>query len=511
MREAASGRAVERFGVRNVDRASWLLLEHRGLHPRGELELTGLRRGAHAVVVVPLQSGLLPSAVTRFEVADGAPRDVEVRLHAPETRTVQVGKADGSPAAGSKVELLEPGTRPVNAATWAVLLAPGAGPGHDLSVQARLLAKGVTAADGDVALPGPPEPPLAVRVSGGHRVTVVAGVRWKAAAGPLRVDVASGATVNGRLLPEATIAGYWQAEGRGAVDEAARAQWEGTLTPRIELSRSIDGRGESWPPLFTVGPALVARDGTFAVTGIPPGTWRVTLVRSVRHADGRSQFLEQHLGTVPDLRDGETRRFDAVLGRDLPALLSGTVSVDGQPLRAGSVHLHPVGNGGSRSATVRTNDNGEFDVQLTAGTWRMTVALAAYGTVLPVEGQLTLEPGQQRRDVFRIRTGGVRLCLVRADGTGIAGAVVLVELPGSGWHRWLPATDGDGNTQLDQLPLLKLRLRCRPAALADDAAWSSWRAAHAADWITGLVDLGEIDLQQAAGVVRVTVPRAAGY
>ncbi|HEX5051027.1 MAG TPA: hypothetical protein VFZ65_04585 [Planctomycetota bacterium] len=61
------------------------------------------------------------------------------------------------------------------------------------------------------------------------------------------------------------------------------------------------------------------------------------------------------------------------------------------------------------------------------------------------------------------------------------------------------------------MPRQPLRLRCRPAHLADAEAWAGFYRAHPVDWRDALVDLGEVDLLETPAVRELVVAAAAGY
>ncbi|MDO8348881.1 MAG: hypothetical protein Q7T30_01500, partial [Planctomycetota bacterium] len=478
VRRADSGAPVERFALRlwSGDRpgASERWLQFRGVHADGVVQLTGLRRGEQTLVVQPADADLTPSSQIRFTVADGSPARIEVQLHAAEQRTVQVRRRDGTPVSGTRVELLEPGDKPATLNTWAFALDSGLGtfPGW-----ARLLASGISDAQGDVGFAGPPEPLLAVRLLGpGHRPLVVDGVRWRTADGPLLVEVETGATLQGTLRPASAIVTFWQ-EGRAHdldTDAARRERSARMFAPSIRLRRPGAGRREGFPPL-AVGGFVIERDGTFVLAGIPPGTWEVLLQHTRSTGLSSSLSTSDYLGEVVGLRDGEVRRFDARIDGVLLALLAGTVQIDGQPLAAGTIHfLGRAPDGQRRTGFATTDSVGAFHVQLEPGTWRLVAVLGA--AMLPAQDNVTLAPGQDLQRTFALRGAELNLRLLRADGTAIAGVPLLLELPTVPWHRWLPATGGDGRARLDQLPPTPLHVRCRPASLADAAVWQAYEA-----------------------------------
>ena len=511
VRRADSGAPVERYALRlwSGDRpgAGERRLQYRGVHADGVVQLTGLRRGEQTLVIQPVDADLLPSSQIRFTVADGAPARIDVELHAAEQRTVQVRRRDGTPVPDTRVELLEPGTKAVTLNTWAFAIDSV---GSTFPGWARLLAKGTTDAHGDIAFTGPPEPLLTLRLLGpAHCPIVVDGVRWRTSDGPLLVEVETGATLQGTLRPQAAIAAFWQ-EGCAHdldTDAARRERSARMFAPSIAVRRAGVGRRESHPPL-AVGTSVVERDGTFALAGIPPGTWDVLLQHTRSTGSNSSLSTSDYLGEVVGLRDGEVRRFDARIDSDLLALLVGTVQIDGQPLATGTIHFLGRVPDGKRCTGFATTDSlGAFHVQLEPGTWRLVTVLGS--TTLPAPDDFTLAPGQDLQRTFALGSAELCLRLERADGRAVAGVPLLLELPTVPWHRWLRPTDGDGRVRLDQLPPMALHVRCRPASLADAPAWQAYEAAHPTDWKDALLDLGEV--RPAAGEVIVTLPATGGY
>ena len=280
------------------------------------------------------------------------------------------------------------------------------------------------------------------------------------------------------------------------------------FAPTIMLRRQTADQRENFPPL-SVDHAVVERDGTFALGGIPAGTWQVLFWRRRSTSSRSTMSTSDFLGVVAELRDGEVRRFDARIDSGLPAMLAGTVQINGQPLAESALLFgRDAADGQRRGGSAWTDPLGAFQVQLEPGTWRL-VAMLGGAIPLPATSDFTLAPGQDLQRDFELHSAELRLRLFRADGTHVAGVPLLLELQAAHWQRWLPATGGDGCTRLDQLPPVPLRVRCWPAALADPAVWRAYEAVHPNDWTDALLHLGEVT--PGSNQATVTLPATAGY
>src|SRR5690606_10868787 len=125
-----------------------------------------------------------------------------IALYRPAARPLLVVAGDGSAVAGTQVELLEPqGSDPVGLET---LMFARTDSNHywDDARRAVLVCSGRTDAAGTLLLTGRPGQPFALRLLGpGHLPTVVDAVVLDPELGTLRVEVAPGATLVGRLSP----------------------------------------------------------------------------------------------------------------------------------------------------------------------------------------------------------------------------------------------------------------------------------------------------------------------
>jgi RNA polymerase sigma-70 factor (ECF subfamily) len=350
--DAVSGAPIERFGVRvpmspESRMAATIPLEHGGVHPQGRLVLPASAFDQRAFQLEASDGGHVPSRW--FSLADavarGSERVIEVRLVAPVEVEVSVVRTDGTPVAGSRVEVLRPWiacpvvTPQTNASSPESFRAQ---PGENETVmnfiggRSLRLSSGTTDAHGKVVLPAPPGEPLALRMLGpGHRPSV--HNQWVVERGPepVRVveTVTSGATIRGRILPIETLRRLRPLPPLPA-----------NLSPLVASSCASGlvlrnkATNQSMPPQpgWLFAPAPVAEDGSFAIGGLDPGDWELTFGYPLRMQEPDARDPNGVFGgyctvnvPVPDvngLHDSELRVVDIDVSQMVPGRLEATVA-----------------------------------------------------------------------------------------------------------------------------------------------------------------------------------------
>jgi hypothetical protein len=334
---------------------------------------------------------------------------------------VRVAFDDGSPAVGSRVELLENPD--------AVALSPDVGvlpPSTFLRAAERpslpmLRAETETDETGRSVLTWPAAAgPYALRVRGpSHFTTVVEEARLEAGGTVLDVAVTRGATVRGSLRPLAVLD---RLVPRGAGELALTHTGEAGLEGRA-------GRRK----------CPVDEGGSFELSGLAPGTWTVQL----RGVDGFAETLD-----TLELAAGETREVERDHAHQTPASISGRQRLDGAPAANDSFLLLRVvdwEDGASAyddAERVSTDEDGAFE----AAGLRPGRYVAAHGrreTRLFGDEAVEVGPGGRATAEFRLDGGQLLLRLVDGEGAPLARASCRIQSVATG--AFVSAhTDEDG-------------------------------------------------------------------
>ncbi|MEE9127739.1 MAG: hypothetical protein V3U11_11420, partial [Planctomycetota bacterium] len=267
-----TGRPVEEYGIRLLSQPwqtmpdgseHWITrgcpLLHRGRHDGGRLRVPAQRTGNYYLRVVPKDKTLHQPGLLRFTVApDMTPLQVQVGLETQ--RLLRVVTRGGAPVEKTRVELLHRiFVKPVDLESSALEDMMSLG-----KSSAWLQQRGRTDAKGEVVLTGPASSRYALRALGpGHRPEVLNDVELAPDLGVLVVKVWAGATLTGQAGPVATLKALTP-DSKGALRLV-------NLNPGLYLV-SHENRDVRWPvdswESFPFG-----ADGSFKITGIPPGTW----------------------------------------------------------------------------------------------------------------------------------------------------------------------------------------------------------------------------------------------
>ncbi len=459
-RRDADGAPVEHFSVRLLpkpgSRSRWTSTDsdvrggHR--HENGILRLTGVRRGPYFVVVEPAAStGLFGAYFVEANVADNAPSVVDVRLGPLAAQRVVVERADGTPVAGSEVELLLPtpgGSVTVDSHVQTFAMWFASNYQNVLRVDVA-----TTAADGSCRLRGGTAPTFAVRVRGEkHITTLVADVRV-GVADPLRIVVSSGATLVGRVTPVEAVADLRELAALPRTGQLTDAH--ARLAPSVQLQRPVErteprlGRVRTMErvPAMDAARLAVGEDGTFVIAGIPPGTWELQMTGfRVLGGMGDSVQIALHPGIA--FADGETKELTFDVARERFGRLRATVVLDGVPY-AGSVQMTQLDAGGRFGLTA--DAEGRLDALIPPGRWSASpgrrLSAQRFARFTPPE-VATITPGEVTEVTFRAQSTQAKVRVLRADGAAAADVRLMVHDAASGNYLTADTTAADGTLEI---------------------------------------------------------------
>ncbi|HZN41230.1 MAG TPA: sigma-70 family RNA polymerase sigma factor [Planctomycetota bacterium] len=424
----------------------------------GVATIANLESGEYLVIAQFAASRGLPATIEPV-VFDGSPARLELRIGAQPSRRLRVQRRDGTPVAGTRVQLCE-------------MLGNSFGSVHQVlaprnwfvtnSTAPRILAlvDAMTDADGTLLVSGPGNRDLGLRVLGpGHVAVERTDVRFDTAA-DLVVTVVTGARVHGTIAPAAAVDALHRLAGVAAGEPFPAAR-----RPFIQLRRDKElvppwsrGAGDRQP--FAIND-----DGSFDVSGLPDGQWQVYLgfwVKSASMTMSQDALLAECV-----LADGVSKE----IATDLSALVTGTIRGlvlrNGEPWpdRSFSVRVTRVGPDGKEqqeSMIVGTDANGRFDLVNRAGRYELhgpgdSVATPAVDMVR----------GEVVSATFEFVLGELSVRLLTPDGSPAANVELLDA-----------TTDADGRMKVLLRPQ-SVTLRLLPRRLSSRDARRQVRAEHA--------------------------------
>ncbi len=274
--EAATGKAVEHFGVR-LSGGSWEdeKVHIEGRHLGGMCEIKNLRPGQYALQVEP-KGGVLASFFTPLlHKDDGQLVPLQVELAAAARLKVLVHYSDGSPVPGTRVDCLLPLG---GAEVWPFVehyheqedrltIGTSEDGSHFLKGVAQLTS-GTTDARGLVELAAKSAENAYLRIRGEqHAPKITSKMRIKPGSAKVDVLVDRWATLKGMVQPLSALSTY------EAVGEKQRPLL--LLHPmEVSSNKKVKHVGE-YPAIQTS--ILIKEDGSFHCVTIPPGSWKLRL------------------------------------------------------------------------------------------------------------------------------------------------------------------------------------------------------------------------------------------
>lgn len=347
-------------------------LRARSNHRGGLAELRGLQPGRNLLLVEPDDRvTFAPMAPVVFEVGETFAVRQVVSVPRAGHRTLVVVRRDGTPVAGSLVELLLP-LEPATAADLTFetrALTPRQCFEQGVLPPAMLVQRVVTDATGSARLRGAHDQRHVLRVLGpGHMPTRIQDLQLDDSL--LRLEVADGASLRGQLESTAELQGMPELQAERFASYRPGLQ----LVDVHDAERRVPARRRDSLPLTA--------DGSFCIEGIAPGSWHVLRTRWVIEPDGRETMTTEWLATVLDLRAGEARVVAFGPERMPRGRIEGTLFDGNGPWPNARVVWEAERLDGMEGlqpaiATLFTDASGHFSAELAPGSWHASVAVEA--------------------------------------------------------------------------------------------------------------------------------------
>lgn len=441
--------------------------------------------GDWSVFVQPRDETLAPSAFVPLRVEAGRATEITVVIAPWQQRRLVV--SDGQrPMAGVGVELLDPGEVRVRRGTETF-------PVDDIKIAgsqfAAILQEGTTDADGALPLRGP-RGALALRLTGGGVAVQIVQ--------PARLDEA------GDLVVVAERAAQWR--GKLTPPDVAAALLATKVPPGspqervgIELANADGSLRRYFEPRFPF-----AADGSFAIDGLPAGTWYVIVGSRPAVA----------VATIT-LRAGEVLTQDVDVRALAPADVTLRVRIDGKPAantlvnvlgqhaadvfgrRFGSGTSEPTDDAGCRTFRTYVGDL-TFHVYLDQPGARLGILVAAASVRVPGPQELALD----------LQLGKLDLDVRTPDGAPAAGVPFELTPVGALYPNQV-RTAADGSLRV---PVFagSYALRVRPKSLSTWEAQDAFLRTHGQPALENAwIAVGTIDVAPAASQPhRLTLPDA---
>ncbi|MBL9078299.1 MAG: hypothetical protein JNL08_12390 [Planctomycetes bacterium] len=395
----------------------------------GRTAVPRLASGSYVVLARPRDGGP-PSAPVYFAVDQGiAPRELPVVLGQAEDLTVVVEDGGGAPVAGSRVEVVLAllGEPPAAGAHLPLLATAGA---DDLTRQPGIVvATATTDANGRASLPLP-DGDWHLRVRGALHLPQVVPVAMRGRGSTAQIVVAAAGRIVGRCDPPAALARLRAAAGgTDAAIEVAAVQGD-----------------------TTGARTAVAADGTFALEGLPAGTWTVRLSAPLRCSDEHTGSYPLPLGDV--VVAGGTSKHTFAIDGALPASASGEVTLDGAPWPR--VQLTFTRERPRSLVRAVADADGRFRTLLPPGEFVVSVAFPAQpgpgwtNVALPL--RWAASPGGDERRTLAARTRTAKVRVLDATAAPVANARVRIDAMLGYYRPGALATDAHGVVTITQPP-----------------------------------------------------------
>jgi RNA polymerase sigma-70 factor (ECF subfamily) len=484
--DAVSGAPVEDFAVRfaadgsgPAEHNAYSFKRHFvGHHSDGRLRIANLWQSSYVLRVEPDGVGLAASMVQHLVVGEPV---THVRVEVPRLAegTLQLVSPSGQPVVACTVEVCDAAGTEVTPQSWAATEERW-GSIHGIPY-AFVLQRVTTDSQGNATLRGPAGKALALRMLGPGCQPQVAEVRLDPAA-PLRLTVQLGGTLRVQFQPLAVLREI------AALGDASLPKASGI---NLRMGRTVNGKYEQLPQL-SEPPFLIASDGVWERTGIPPGNWRVG--------------MEWPAGTMPKI--DSLQRVDITEGGVTEAV------IDLAPLRPITLRGHARLNGAACANqklvfevvygdaadplhdmyTVSTDGDGAFLLRARPGRYDVRLQVPSQDCeLLATPSGVEVAPGATAEQDFDIATGTLVLRVVDDKGAPVGSVHAICVARANGYRITdMPDTDADGTTRISACETGTLRLEVLPKRLDNWPAITKLMQEHPGD--PTIVDRARIQL-----------------
>lgn len=402
-----------------------------GTHEHGRVTVDRVWRGKNYLRIVPLDASLACSEPIEFEVPDGGAPPMRVEVERLTPGTVQVTNPDGTPIAGSKIELVRKGTRSFTADTW--LAERGSTNSWSTNASSRaheLVSRATTDATGSAVVFVPPDQTsLLVRASGPHRPVIVDPAQFPTGQ-PLVI-----------VLPPAG----------GIAGQVLFAELDPTHL-RVSCHR-IDSVPDGEPSVQV----QVDSEGAFAIPHIAPGNYRLEISHHHRYrrshgSSGAGVDLDVQIPRI-EVRADQQSSAEIDVRAIAPATVRGRVFVNGAPPTAARIDFRR--GAGATFGQFAVAADGTFEAPgLIPGTYRAAVIVGDFvaGPGLRIQGaeEFELTSGQDYAREFHFTRRRLVVTLLQADGVTPAALLPCYCRSESGGSR--KQTDANGRLVFDPAP-----------------------------------------------------------
>ncbi|MGE0143792.1 MAG: sigma-70 family RNA polymerase sigma factor [Planctomycetota bacterium] len=466
-----TGRPIESFGVRCFEDVAEgnlttndTLLRHVGRHEHGRCEYGGLRLGPHWVRIEAADDQHAASWLHGIDLRERRPYELDVTLHPPASREIEVVDSNEAPVAGVEVRLVRsfrdaavtPHTRLIEGPLWSSVRM------HD----ALVLDRGVTDARGVVVVRATPMTNVVLRV-GTERVcrAVIPEVELRDGLPRIRVVLPAAARIEGRVSPAQALA---------------------ELDATISIARLDPASPDAWGE--EIASVHVDADGRFVVTSVPEGSCKLQLSDPVNGTVS--------LQTIEGLIAGETRSVELDLTPWMPATIRGVVRIDGG-LRPTIASV--IGRRHSTAATgvartifggVEVASDGSFSLRVPGGAYRLRLsAEAADGSMecaMESAEEFQVLPGATITQHFEFTRRQVTVRVLDPDGQPLPGRPLILRWNDDFWPDRGVTTNGDGVAVIDPAPPTAFRIAVWPPELSSRQSKQEHMERHPSDWLDRL-------------------------
>ena len=426
-----------------------LIVVPMGRHPGGRIERE-LRPGSYLLFVNAASSLLAPRLSYEVELVHGKPCRLRIELAEYRRWAVRAVSAQGEPVADVLVRLRQEVGRGHPSSTMPRSLLEFLEHGARGTYTTLVTAEGTTGPDGRVELRSPADIGSAeLTVAGPHIVPVTQAVGPHAPKGEVRVLVENAAIVEGQLRP-ASVALAWGPTAARRKRFALLATGDQELRQRMPKIRLVDIHDDR----RRTTAVRVDVDGSFRVSSVSPGDWRVEFV-----IISGSTSQNVGIGEIRGLLRGQVRHESFDVKSLRPATLKGIVSLDGAPARHAELVL--IGRGGPR---VRLDRNGRFHMsRIVAREFTPALVIGESPRTFYVLGDspIRFRTGEEREMLISFTSRSLEVTLRDARGRPVPGR--RLSLRTSGEHPWFlrhlaapHVTDASGSAHFKHVPKRQL-------------------------------------------------------